>query len=91
MIEEKGLGNKRVNAIKLSLTNRENGNLSKLATALNKRPAELAREILFLCLEDSLFVDQLQKNYCTQSAYKVRMVNKGGNIYFVLTGREDLD
>lgn len=86
MIEGKGLGGKRINRLKVSLTNKEENDLIKLATACGMKKSELAYKILTDHLYDSLYINQLQREYCTQSAYKVVMVNK----QFILSGREDL-
>lgn len=91
MIEGKGLGNKRVNPVKLSLTNREKNNLTRLAVSCRKEPAVLAREILMLCLDDETFIKKLQDNYCIQKAYRVVPVRHNGEVYFTLTGRDDIE
>jgi hypothetical protein len=90
MIEGKGLGNKRVNRVNLSLTNREMKNLKLLANACGIDHSVLARKILLLCLEDEMIVNKLQERYCTQRAYKVVFLRNNGEVHYTLTGREDL-
>jgi hypothetical protein len=90
MIEGKGLGAKRVCRVNLSLSNGYDGKLRKLAIACNMSHTTLASQILEQCLDDSLFVNRLQKEYCTQRAYKVVLVENEGEIHYTLTGREDL-
>lgn len=91
MIEGKGLGGKRVNRMNMSLTNKEEADLQKLATSCGfKYKATLAHKILVQCLYDSSFVNELQKEYCTQSAYRVVLVNNEGEIHYTLSGREDI-
>lgn len=90
MIEEKGLGGKKVNRVGISLSNHYDGKLRKLATACNMKPTPLAGLIVEMCLDDPVFVAKLQKEYCTQSSYRVIPINNGKKIEFVLGGREDL-
>ncbi|MFJ5713095.1 hypothetical protein [Neobacillus sp. NPDC093127] len=86
MIEGKGLGGKRINRINASFTNKEDGDIQKLATACNMKPAELVWILSRRCLYDPVIVDEMQKEYCTQSAYKIVLVNGE----YILRGREDL-
>jgi hypothetical protein len=92
MIEGKGLGGKKVNRVGLSLSNRDNAKLNKLATACNMKPTPLAALILTEALNDPKYVDQLQKRFCTQAAYRVMLVKdyKNDDYNYVLSGREDL-
>jgi hypothetical protein len=92
MIEGKGLGGKRVNRLGLSITNKEENDLYKLATACNMKPAEMAWRCLRRCLYDPVILNEFQKEFCTQSAYKVRVVQdyKSWGLDYVLAGREDL-
>jgi hypothetical protein len=90
LIEGKGLGGKKVNRVNLSLANEYDNKLKKLATACNMDHTPLARLILEKCLDDAQFVNELQKEYCTQKAYKIRLVLDKGVITYVLTGREDI-
>lgn len=86
MIEGKGLGNKLVNRVNVSLSNEYETKLQKLATACNKKPTTLARMLLERCLDDAMIVNEFQREYCTQKAYRIVIINK----QYILTGREDL-
>ncbi|MBO0961628.1 hypothetical protein J1P26_18135 [Neobacillus sp. MM2021_6] len=87
MIEGKGLGGKRVNRVGLSLTNEYETKLLKLATACNFRHhTTFANLLIEMCLDNAQLVSDLQKKYCTQSAYKIFIVNGE----YVLSGREDI-
>ncbi|MEH7012438.1 hypothetical protein V7087_16760 [Neobacillus niacini] len=90
MIEGKGLGGKRVNRVNASLTNKEDGDLRKLATACGMKHTELTWHLIRRCLYDLNIVNELQKEFCTQSAYKVVLLNNGMEIEYVLRGREDI-
>lgn len=90
MIEGKGLGGKKVNRVNVSLTNKLSLKLNRLATACNMKPTTLAGLLIERCLNDPGIITQLQKEYCTQSAYKVVLVNNGGELHYSLSRREDL-
>jgi hypothetical protein len=90
MIEEKGLGNKKVNRVNMSLSTHYDTNLRRLATACGMYHTTLAGIILEKCLDSPMLVQELQKEYCIQKAYKVVLVKKDGKIHYMLTGREDL-
>jgi hypothetical protein len=90
MIEGKGLGNKKVNRVNISMTNKMNYKLNRLATACNMKPTTLACLLIEKCLENAQIVADLQKEYCTQSAYKLVLVNNGGEVHYLLNGRDDL-
>jgi hypothetical protein len=90
MIEEKGLGGKRINRTNASLTNKEDGDLRKLATACRMPHTELTWRFIRRCLYDPIIVNEFQNEYCTQKAYKVVLVEQNGAIRYMLTGREDL-
>jgi hypothetical protein len=86
MIEGKGLGGKRCNRLATSITNKEESDLVKLSTACGMSKSEMTHYMINHCLYNGTFVSSVQKEYCTQKAYKVVLVNKE----LVLTGREDL-
>jgi hypothetical protein len=90
MIEERGLGGKRINRVNVSLTNMYDSKLHRLATACNMKPTTLAGLILETSLDDVQVVNKLQDEYCTQRAYKVVLVQRNGVIHYTLTGREDI-
>lgn len=89
MIEEKGLGGKKVNRVGISLTNRYDSKLRKLATACGMGHTTLAGLLVEKCLDNAQMVAALQKEYCIQSAYKVVVINNKGELNYVLSGRED--
>jgi hypothetical protein len=90
MIEGKGLGGKRIHRVNVSLTNKQSSKLNKLATACNIKPTTLAALIVEKSLNNAQFVSELQKEYCTERAYKVVLINNHGELNYVLAGREDL-
>jgi hypothetical protein len=93
MIEEKGLGGKKVNRVGISISNEYDGKLRKLATACNMKHTTLAGLLVEMSLDNLQLVNNLQNQYCTQKAYKivfVRNTEGNGEIQYVLSGREDL-
>jgi sulfur carrier protein ThiS len=90
MIEGKGLGGKKIHRVNVSLTNKQSSKLNRLATSCNMKPTTLAGLLIELGLNNARVVTDLQKEYCTQSAYKIVMVNNNGELNYVLAGREDL-
>jgi hypothetical protein len=90
MIEGKGLGGKKVNRVNVSLSNRLDSKLRRLATACNMKPTTFAALLIEKGLNDVRLVSELQREYCTQSAYRVIVVNNNGELNFVLSGREDV-
>jgi hypothetical protein len=90
MIEGKGLGNKKVNRVNVSLSNRNMSKLDRLATACNMKPTTLAGLLIEKAMNDSNYINELQDQYCTQKAYKIIPVNNNGELVFTLTGRSDL-
>jgi hypothetical protein len=71
MIEEKGLGGKKVVRVNVSLTNKQSLKLNRLAIACNQKPTTLAGLLIERSLDNTDLVAELQKEYCTYSAYKV--------------------
>jgi hypothetical protein len=92
IIEGKGLGGKRINRVNISLSNKNSLKLNRLATACNLKPTTLAGLFIEKCLDNPQLVAEMQKEYCTQSAYRVLLINKGGELHYVLNDnmREDL-
>jgi hypothetical protein len=86
VIEGRGLGGKRINHRKVSLTNKEDNDLRKLATACNMPPTTLLWHFARKCLYDPMIMNEFQKQFCNQKAYRVVFVNGE----YVLSGREDL-
>jgi hypothetical protein len=89
MIEGKGLGGKRVHRVNTSLTNKQAFKLNRLATACNIKPTTLAALLIEKGLNDDRLVSELQKEHCTEKAYRVILVNNNGELNYVLSGRED--
>jgi sulfur carrier protein ThiS len=91
MIEGKGLGGKKVNRVNVSLTNKYSLKLNRLATACNLKPTTLAGLLIEKHLDNPQVVVELQKEYCLQSAYRVLLINKGGELQYVLNENERED
>ncbi|MCM2534610.1 hypothetical protein NDK43_22535 [Neobacillus pocheonensis] len=62
MIEGKGLGNKKVNRVGLSLSNRYDNKLRKLTTACNLKHTTLAGILLEKSLDNIQLVHEMQKD-----------------------------
>ncbi|MBV7507399.1 hypothetical protein KW850_19350 [Bacillus sp. sid0103] len=90
MIEGKGLGGKKIHRVNVSITNKQALKLNRLATACNMKPTTLAGLLIEKGLNDAVLVSELHREYCTQSAYRVVVVNNNGELNFVLSGREDV-
>ncbi|MEH7275586.1 hypothetical protein [Neobacillus vireti] len=90
MIEGKGLGGKKIHRVNVSLTNKQAFKLNRLATACNMKPTTLAAVLIEKGLNDDRLVSELQKEYCTEKAYRVIVVNNNGELNYVLSGREDI-
>jgi hypothetical protein len=89
LIEGKGLGGKKIHRVNVSLTNKQRYKLNRLATACNMKPTTLAGQLIELSLNNAELVNQLQKEYCTQTSYRVVLVNGAGELVYLLNGRED--
>lgn len=89
MIEGKGLGNKKVNRVNLSLTNKTNSKLNKLATACNMKPTTLACLLLEIGLDSTDLINRLQDEYNVHNAYKVVLVKdfRTNELEYVLSER----
>ncbi|KSU86559.1 hypothetical protein AS180_17880 [Priestia veravalensis] len=86
MIEGKGLGNKKINRVNVSLSNRTNRKLNQLATACNTKPTTLAGLFIEICLNDSQIVHKLQEEYNIYTPYKVIPVQNNGEIDYIFKG-----
>jgi hypothetical protein len=71
MIEEKGLGGKKINRVNISLSNRYESNLRRLAVACGIKPTTLAGLLVELSLDNADLIADLQKERCKYAAYKV--------------------
>jgi hypothetical protein len=93
MIEGKGLGGKKIHRVNVSLTNRLSVKLNRLATACNMKPTTLAGLLIEQSLDNAQLIAELQKEYCTQSAYKVLLVRdfNNGEIQYVLNNNDRED
>ncbi|WHZ03412.1 hypothetical protein QNH48_01555 [Neobacillus sp. YX16] len=74
----------------VSLTNKQAFKLNRLATACNMKPTTLATVLIEKGLNDVSLVSEMQKEYCTEKAYRVIVVNNNGELNYVLSGREDI-
>ena len=70
MIEGKGLGGKKVNRVNVSMTNRMNQKLNKLATACNMRPTTLACLLIEKSLDNVQLISDLQREFAIHTAYR---------------------
>lgn len=86
MIEGKGLGGKKINRVNVSLTNKVNYKLNRLATACTMRPTTLAGVIIEMALNDPQTIDKLQGMYNVHTPYKVIPVRNNGEIDYVIRG-----
>lgn len=90
MIEEKGLGKAKVNRVNISLSNKDNVKLNRLATACGMRPTTLAGFILEQFLSTPERVVDIQNEHGIYAAYKVLPVknHQNGEVEYVLYDRE---
>ncbi|TYS14258.1 hypothetical protein FZC78_19065 [Rossellomorea vietnamensis] len=86
MIEGKGLGNKKVNRVNISLTNKMSAKLNRLSNACNMKPTTLACLLVEKCLNDPELVFQLQQEHGVYSAYKIVPVKdfNTGELQYIL-------
>lgn len=92
MYEGRGLGNKKINRVNLSLSNEYDQKLKWMAQACSKRPTELAGILLEQILDDPEEMYRLQDQYCLYEAYRVRVIRSMGHTHYELPGgRSDLD
>lgn len=89
MIEGKGLGNKKVNRVNISLSNKMNAKLNRLSTACNMKPTTLACLLVETCLNDPEFVFKLQQEHSIHSAYRIVPVKdfNTGELQYILNER----
>ncbi|MCM3763422.1 hypothetical protein [Neobacillus niacini] len=90
MIEGKGLGGKRVARVNASITNKEDSDLKKLATACGMKHTELTWHLIRRCLYDPIIVNEFLDEYCKENSYRVWLVQKDGEIHYQLNGRYDI-
>ena len=93
MIEGKGLGGKKVNRVNVSLSNHFDSKLRRLATACNMSHTTLAGMLVEKALDSAEWIAELQKEYCTHSAYKVLVVKdyQTGETHYGLNNNERYD
>lgn len=89
-IEGKGLGNKKINRVNLSLTDQQFMRLKRLSISLNIRITTLAALLIEKSLSDVTLINELQQEFTTQKAYKIVPIQNNGELKYALTGREDL-
>lgn len=76
MIEGKGLGNKKVNRVNVSLSNQYLSKLKKLSISCNMRWTTLAGLIIEMFLNDAYLMKKIQDEYCTEPMYRVLAMNE---------------
>lgn len=84
MIEGKGLGGKKVNRVNVSLSNKYETKLRRLATACNMRPTTLAAWLIELSLDSTELVASIQDHYNVHKAYRVLPVESSEGVELVL-------
>lgn len=89
MIEGKGLGDKKVNRVNLSLTNGYAKKLNRLAVACEMKPTTLACLLVERALDNQELVRDLQLEYGIHNAYKVEPVRNydTGEVMYTLNER----
>ncbi|KMY49582.1 hypothetical protein [Peribacillus loiseleuriae] len=89
MIEGKGLGNKKVNRVGVSLSNAFNQKLNKLAVACNMKPTTLAGLLIERSLNNPRLISDLQNEHAVHTAYKVLPIRdyETGELLYVLNER----
>lgn len=89
MIEGKGLGNKKVNRVNVSLSNKLNSKLNKLAIAINMRPTTLAALLIEIGLGDAKLISELQREHTIHTAYRIVPIKDSntGELEYVLNER----
>lgn len=92
MIEGKGLGNKKVNRVNISLSNKYNGKLNKLATSCRLKPTSLACLLVERCLDDPALIEELQNEYGVHLAYRIIPVKhfNSKDVSYILNGERDV-
>jgi hypothetical protein len=90
LIEGKGLGNKKVNRVGVSLSNRYDNKLKRLANACNMKHTTLAAYLIEKALDNIQQVNEIQNEFCTENAYRVIPIRNNGEIHYTLRGRYDL-
>jgi hypothetical protein len=93
VIEGKGLGDKKVNRVGVSLSNEYLTKLNRLSTACHMKPTTLAGLLLERCLDDPIIVAALQKEFCLHTAYKVLPIKdySTGKVEYQLNNQERND
>jgi hypothetical protein len=86
LIEGKGLGGKRINKVAISLTNKDNNKLSRLATATGMKKAQLCGYIVEKMINDVNFINQIQEEFCLIQSYRITPIKNNGNTIYALNG-----
>jgi hypothetical protein len=83
MIEGKGLGNKRVNRVNVSLSNRYFSKLKRLSISCNMRWTTLAGLMIEMFLNDATLMKKIQDEYCTEPIFRVLPMNDKPKNYVI--------
>ena len=91
----RGSGKRKVARVNLSLTNNDSFKLERLAVACETKPTTLAAHMVKYCLNDPLFIKEVQDEFCIHSAYRILPIRNfsNGELDFSLAvnnKREDL-
>lgn len=86
MIENRGLGGKRVCRVGINLTNEMNNKLSRLATSCGIPKTTLAALLVERCLDDPVIVSKLQQEFNKHEAYRVLPISVNGETKYMFRG-----
>lgn len=86
MFEERGLGNKKINRVNVSLSNDYKRKLKMMARACEMSPTTLAGILIMDALDDPVKMYALQDAHCKYEAYRVRVFKAMGYTHFELPG-----
>lgn len=70
-LQKKGLGDKKINRVNVSLSNRYDTKLKRLAIACNMPPTTLAGFLIAVSLDSDSLIDMLQEKFNVHSSYRV--------------------
>jgi hypothetical protein len=92
MIQQgRGLGDKKVNRVNLSMSNEYSKKLKWMAQACGMKPTEFAGRLVETMLDNPQAMYKLQDEYCQYEAYRVRIFRSMGHTHYELPGgRSDL-
>jgi hypothetical protein len=84
MFEGRGLGNKKINRINISVSNETLNKVTRLATSCNMKNTSLVGLIIERALNNLSYVDELQREFNVQPSYRVTPIKNGEKVIFAL-------